>query len=218
MEVEEVENVEEVEEVENEKEIDEAENVEEIDEVENVEVEFADDVAKVDEVYLGSGNILDPAPPTPTSRFEVINIDDENASEHFYSPHKIPNNLWSVFERNRGVEETVPTLTPESETELSTEEIVASGLDVAGVMTYDVSEAEPTLDGELVEIDDLPKPSEHESEVLVIERVSETEENQNESGRKDPKSFEFNLPGVQSVDQEGVKVHSFGAEQIIPLR
>lgn len=200
-------------------EVKEVENVEEIDEVENVEVEFEDDVEKVDEVYLGSGNILVSAPPTPTSRFEVINIDDENAAEHFYSPHKIPNNLWSVFERNRGVEETVPTLTPESETELSTEEIVSSGLNAAGIMTYDaVSEDEPTLAGEIVEIDDLPKPSEHESEVLVIERVSETEENQNESGRKDPKSFEFNLPWVQSVDQDEVKVQSLGAEQIIPLR
>ena len=64
---------------------------------------------------------------------------------------------------------------------------------------------------EIVEINDLPKPSEHESEVLVIEEYDELSE-------KVPKAFNFNHPNAQSVDNENVQIQSFGVEQVIPLR
>ena len=190
----------------------------------------------MDEVYLGSRNILDSVAPTHQTRFEIINIDGEDSAEHFFSPHKIPNNLWSVFEKSRGVEDTAifsekselePTSTPEltfsstfdSESTPEAEKLAPAGSIVAGITTYDLSEAEPTVPGEIIEVDDLPKPSEQESELLVITRIpQEEEEEENESGKKDPKSFDFNQPGAQSVDPDDVKAHSFGAEQINPLR
>ena len=85
---------------------------------------------------------------------------------------------------------------------------------MASIMSYSTPDQNSNASAfpvEIVEIDDLPKPSEHESEVLVIEEYVEEAE-------KVPKAFNFNLPGVQSVDHGNVQIHSFGVEQLIPLR
>merc|ERR1712024_359467 len=39
-----------------------------------------------------------------------------------------------------------------------------------------------------------------------------------EKKEKVPKAFDFNLPAAQSVESGQIKIHSFGVEQIIPLR
>merc|ERR1719431_1024070 len=54
---------------------------------------------------------------------------------------------------------------------------------------------------EIVEIDELPKPSEQDSENKV------------------PKAFEFgDIPTDQTLEHGNIQIHTFGVEQLIPLR
>ena len=75
------------------------------------------------------------------------------------------------------------------------------------------------------DIEDLPKPDEHTSEVLFIEEIpteasndileeviNEDVEEELEEGHKLPKAFDFGLPDVQTVLGD-VQIHSFGLEQ-----
>lgn len=140
----------------------------------------------VSEVYLGS---RDPASSVPSSSFslvpssrpttslEIINID----RKPFDSPHKIPTNLWSAFERNRGNSAAaVETSAASRPRQPESADINDEGLSIASIMSYTMPKdnnktaAAAAAGGkvEIVEIDELPKPSEHESEVLVVERVS----------------------------------------------
>merc|ERR1711881_601422 len=152
--------------------------------------------------------------------------------------HKIPTNLWSSFEKSRDdlpsetttesadddeiepvpVPEEIPSVTEvideDITVDLEPEENNTEGFNVASIMSYSTPDQNSNASAfpvEIVEINDLPKPSEHESEVLVIEEYDESSE-------KVPKAFNFNLPNAQSVDNENVQIQSFGVEQVIPLR
>ena len=97
------------------------------------------------EVYLGSRPTTTER-PAPTSNV-VIDLSK--------SAHKIPNSLWSTFEKTR-----------ETEQEDNTE-----GYKEASIMSYSTPANNTTKDHVVAE---LPKPSKHESEVLVekVERVT----------------------------------------------
>jgi len=152
--------------------------------------------------------------------------------------HKIPTNLWSSFEKSRDdlpsetttesgeydeiepvpVPEEIPSVTEvideDITVDLEPEENNTEGFNVASIMSYSTPDQNSNASAfpiEIVEINDLPKPSEHESEVLVIEEYDESSE-------KVPKAFNFNHPNAQSVDNENVQIQSFGVEQVIPLR
>merc|ERR1711881_804064 len=144
--------------------------------------------------------------------------------------HKIPTNLWSSFEKSRDdlpsetttesadddeiepvpVPEEIPSVTEvideDITVDLEPEENNTEGFNVASIMSYSTPDQNSNASAfpvEIVEINDLPKPSEHESEVLVIEEYDESSEK---------------VPKAQSVDNENVQIQSFGVEQVIPLR
>merc|ERR1712243_333357 len=74
------------------------------------------------------------------------------------SAHKVPNNLWSSFEKNR--DSVTTTKSPEAAVEVQQETDEVSTSD--NVMSYtNVGNNSTKI------IQELPKPSSHESEVLV---------------------------------------------------
>ena len=159
--------------------------------------------------------------PTQDTGFQVININDDFTAGHLNSPHKIPNNLWTLFEKNRDVVEekedvySTEVSGPRTDTP---EETNTEGFNVASIMSYAMPDSTPTHP-QLVIIEDLDKPSDHESEVLVLETEElEEGEQQEQQYRKGPKSFDLNVPDVQNLEQGEVKVHSFGVEQVVPFR
>ena len=96
----------------------------------------------------------------------MININQPSHS--VASPHKIPTSLWTLYEKARGSEDDKEAT--EAATETVTEELNTEGFNVASIMSYAMPE-----DSEEV-VQDLPKPSDHESEVLVEKQVVSTEE------------------------------------------
>jgi len=162
----------------------------------------------------------------------------EKSYETAAGAHKIPTNLWSSFEKSRDdlpsetttesgeydeiepvpVPEEIPSVTEvideDITVDLEPEENNTEGFNVASIMSYSTPDQNSNASAfpiEIVEINDLPKPSEHESEVLVIEEYDE-------SAEKVPKAFNFNHPNAQSIDNDNVQIQNFGVEQVIPLR
>merc|ERR1712106_806948 len=190
------------------------------------------------EVFLGTTTEPkkeDIVTQTTTAPVESTSEDVKTTEKAYESSgaHKIPTNLWSSFEKSRDdlpsetttegaeydeiepVPEEIPSVTEEIDEELAVdlepEENNTEGFNVASIMSYSTPDQNSNASAfpvEIVEIDDLPKPSEHESEVLVIEEYDESSE-------KVPKAFNFNLP---NVNNENVQVQNFGVEQVIPLR
>ena len=178
------------------------------------------------------------AATSTTTSIENTSEDVKTTEKSYESAgaHKIPTNLWSSFEKSRDdlpsetttesieydeiepVPEEIPSVTDvideDITVDLEPEENNTEGFNVASIMSYSMPDENSNASAfpvEVVEIDDLPKPSEHESEVLVIEEYDE-------ASQKVPKAFNFNLPDVQSVDHGNIQIHSFGVEQLIPLR
>merc|ERR1712123_7851 len=190
------------------------------------------------EVFLGTTTEPkkeDIVTQTTTAPVESTSEDVKTTEKAYESSgaHKIPTNLWSSFEKSRDdlpsetttesaeydeiepVPEEIPSVTEvideDFAVDLEPEENNTEGFNVASIMSYSTPDQNSNASAfpvEIVEIDDLPKPSEHESEVLVIEEYDESSE-------KVPKAFNFNLP---NVNNENVQVQNFGVEQVIPLR
>ena len=157
----------------------------------------------VREVFLGTTrrSSLDisgaqTAGPTTEAVYDVTEKTYETA-------HKIPGKLWSAYEISREATteeieiEPVPEVTPleelDEETSPDTErdDINTEGLNLASIMSYsmpDENSNATALPG-IVDVEELPKPSENESEVLVIEQVPESVTN-NPRFHKVPKALE----------------------------
>lgn len=162
-------------------------------------------------------------PATDATGFEVIHIGPPAAAattdntaptaEPLNSAHKIPNSLWSVFENSREQEEA---------------STAAAAVASATAAATAAEEAATSSNVVVVKTEDLPKPDEHTSEVLLIEEVPTEvsssssssdlvdeiiEEVEDEDGHKLPKAFDFGLlADAQSVVGD-VQIHSFGLEQ-----
>ena len=110
------------------------------------------------EVFLGSR-------PRPTTVQSSTTAPTTVVIDLSKSAHKVPNSLWSTFEKSRDT----PTTT-------SKDPVVVELSDntEAGVMSYTT----PDNTNETKVIKELPKPSEHESEVLVENKVA-LKENEN---------------------------------------
>merc|ERR1711962_554833 len=173
----------------------------------------------------------------PASTTEFV---DYTTEKTFETAHKIPVQLWSAYEISREGGETETTTAEEIETEpvpeptlthtenqdkeslVDTEhdEINTEGFNLASFMSYSMPAQNPNSTSlpTVIEIDELQKPNEHESEVLVIEEIPESATN-NPAFHKLPKAIEVNHPveEIQSTtDQE--ELRTFNAEQLIPLR
>merc|ERR1719309_580639 len=175
---------------------------------------------------------------TTNSPAEIASEDVRATEKSFETAgaHKIPTNLWSTFEKSRDdfpgekttesaeydeiepVPEEIPSVTEVIDEDITVnlepEENNTEGFNVASIMSYSTPDHNSNASAfpvEIIEIDDLPKPSEHESEVLVIEEYDESSE-------KVPKAFNFNAPSTQTIDNENLQVQTFGIEQVIPLR
>merc|ERR1711953_1518838 len=157
----------------------------------------------VREVFLGTTrrSSLDisgaqTAAPTTEAAYDVT-------EKTFETAHKIPGKLWSAYEISREATteeieiEPVPEVTPlkelDEETSVDTErdDINTEGLNLASIMSYsmpDENSNATALPG-IVDVEELPKPSENESEVLVIEQVPESVTN-NPRFHKVPKALE----------------------------
>ena len=182
---------------------------------------------KLREVFLGTTrrSSLDisgaqTAAPTTEAAYDATEKTYETA-------HKIPGKLWSAYEISREATteeieiEPVPEVTPlkelDEETSVETErdEINTEGLNLASIMSYsmpDENSNATALPG-VVDIEDLPKPNDHESEVLVIEQVPESVTN-DPRFHKVPKAIDFH----HAEEKGQVESHTFGAEHLIPLR
>jgi len=188
------------------------------------------------EVYLGTTrrSSLDltgaqTAVPTTTTTEGLV----EYATEKTYeTAHKIPGKLWSAYEisRQAHVSETtteeieiepVPESTPrvhlDDETSVDAEhdEINTEGFNLASIMSYimpDENSNATAMPG-IVEIDDLPKPSEHTSQVLVIEQIPESATN-DPTFHKLPKAIDFH----PSEEKESAEPQTFTTEHLINLR
>merc|ERR1719178_344583 len=142
----------------------------------------------VREVFLGttrrSSLDISGAQTAATTTEAVYDVTEKT----YETAHKIPGKLWSAYEISREATteeieiEPVPEVTPlkelDEETSADTErdEINTEGLNLASIMSYsmpDENSNATALPG-VVEVEDLPKPSENESEVLVIEQVPES--------------------------------------------
>merc|ERR1712088_659191 len=75
---------------------------------------------------------------------------------------------------------------------------------------YEISREATT---EEIEIEELPKPNDHESEVLVVEQVPESATN-DPRFHKLPKAIDLHHPEEKSQTES----HTFGAEHLVPLR
>jgi len=181
----------------------------------------------VREVFLGTTrrSSLDisgaqTAAPTTEAVFDVTEKTYETA-------HKVPGKLWSAYEISREATteeieiEPVPEVTPlkelDEETSVNTErdEINTEGLNLASIMSYsmpDENSNATALPG-IVEIEELPKPNDHESEVLVVEQVPESATN-DPRFHKLPKAIDLHHPEEKSQAES----HTFGAEHLVPLR
>merc|ERR1712223_2111493 len=181
----------------------------------------------VREVFLGTTrrSSLDisgaqTAAPTTEAVFDVTEKTYETA-------HKVPGKLWSAYEISREATteeieiEPVPEVTPlkelDEETSVNTErdEINTEGLNLASIMSYsmpDENSNATALPG-IVEIEELPKPNGHESEVLVVEQVPESATN-DPRFHKLPKAIDLHHPEEKSQAES----HTFGAEHLVPLR
>jgi hypothetical protein len=173
--------------------------------------------------------------PTDATGFEVIHIglpgstsviaDVSSTVEPLNSAHKIPNSLWSVFENSREQERGEASTTTAAVAAAATgESVVAANTEVAAAAGHVT----------IVDVEELPKPDEHTSEVLLIEEivpgvtqeesaesnnvetddeaVDDEEEEEEGEGHKLPKAFDFGLPDLQTVVGD-VQIHSFGLEQ-----
>ena len=103
------------------------------------------------EVFLGSRPTTTAAPATTTT--SVIDLSK--------SAHKIPNSLWSSFEKSR-------------DKNTDTEEDNTEGYHEASIMSYSTSGNNNNSSAENQVVAELPKPSKHESELLVERVVKET--------------------------------------------
>ena len=181
----------------------------------------------VREVFLGTTrrSSLDisgaqTAAPTTEAVFDVTEKTYETA-------HKVPGKLWSAYEISREATteeieiEPVPEVTPlkelDEETSVNTErdEINTEGLNLASIMSYsmpDENSNATALPG-IVDIEELPKPNDHESEVLVVEQVPESATN-DPRFHKLPKAIDLHHPEEKSQAES----HTFGAEHLVPLR
>merc|ERR1712209_154550 len=93
------------------------------------------------------------APATTTTSTSVIDLSK--------SAHKIPNSLWSSFEKSR-------------DKNTDTEEDNTEGYHEASIMSYSTSGNNNNSSAENQVVAELPKPSKHESELLVERVVKET--------------------------------------------
>jgi len=204
-----------------------------------LQTQFQDSTNRIDhedaEVYLGVGQAqpdpLKSATTSDASGFEVIHIGkpttDPSEEPLNNSAHKIPNSLWTAFEHSREHEDETASpavsTNPQEATEDTEEAGTEDGLNLAGLMSFMTphhEEEEHVVHPTIIDIEDLPKPDEHTSEVLLIEELSGYEEdNETEAGgHKLPKAFDFGLPDVQGVESGDVQIHAFGLEQPSPLR
>merc|ERR1711936_70861 len=157
----------------------------------------------VREVFLGttrrSSLDVSGAQTAATTTEAVYDVTEKT----YETAHKIPGKLWSAYEISREATteeieiEPVPEVTPleelDEETSPDTErdDINTEGLNLASVMSYsmpDENSNATALPG-IVDVEELPKPSENESEVLVIEQVPESVTN-NPRFHKVPKALE----------------------------
>lgn len=199
-----------------------------------------------EEVYLGSHHQPDPTRTSHISEdgFEVIHIGKpatqasptaaSSEEEPLNSAHKIPTSLWTAFENSRELEKE----------KKEDEDRLATSTTTTNLSGSSASASEEDEDGQsliqqatIIDIEDLPKPDEHTSEVLLIEEIpsealeeeeadneteigGEQEEEEDGGDHKLPKSFDFGPPDVQAVvdgSSGDVQIHSFGLEQTSPL-
>merc|ERR1712088_667998 len=183
---------------------------------------------KLREVFLGTTrrSSLDisgaqTAAPTTEAAYDATEKTYETA-------HKIPGKLWSAYEISREATteeieiEPVPEVTPlkeldeETSADAERDEINTEGLNLASIMSYsmpDENSNATALPG-IVDIEELPKPNDHESEVLVVEQVPESATN-DPRFHKVPKAIDFHH---QAEEKGQVESHTFGTEHLIPLR
>ena len=181
---------------------------------------------EVQEVFLGttrrSSLDLSGAQTASPTTAEDLYYATEKA---YQTAHRIPGKLWSAYEISRQggkvhettteeieiepVPETAPHQPEELDEEISVdiehEEINTEGFNLASIMSYsmpDENSNATALPG-IVEIDDLPKPNEHQSQVLIIEEIPESATN-DPTFHKLPKAIDF------SEEKDQV--------QLIPLR
>jgi len=154
------------------------------------------------EVFLGTKR-----PETTT----VLKIKEKSGA------HKVPHKLWSSFEKSLD-ELPRETTTSQSisrsddvtdETSVEPEERNTEGYSVASIMSYSTPDENSNATAiPVVEIvDDLPKPSEHQSEVVVVDTYDDS--------RKVPKSFSFPQTDKQA-ETGNIQIHTFGVEQVVP--
>ena len=186
-----------------------------------------------------------PVLPTDATGFEVIHIGLPPSSASAAvdaaavstveplnnSAHKIPNSLWSVFESSREQEDASTAANTVASTAANTAANTVHSASSHLETNVEVVNTESGINGghqslaTIVDIEDLPKPDEHTSEVLFIEEIpteasndileeviNEDVEEELEEGHKLPKAFDFGLPDVQTVLGD-VQIHSFGLEQ-----
>jgi hypothetical protein len=182
----------------------------------------------VREVFLGttrrSSLDLSGAQTAATTTEAVYDVTEKT----YETAHKIPGKLWSAYEISREATteeieiEPVPEVTPlkelDEETSVDTErdEINTEGLNLASIMSYsmpDENSNATALPG-IVDFEELPKPNEHESEVIVLEQVPESVTN-DPRFHKVPKAIDFHQP---TEEKSQVESHTFGTEHLIPLR
>ena len=105
---------------------------------------------RLEQVYLGSR-------PTTTLRTTTSTAPTTQIIDLTKSAHKVPNSVWSHFERSR--EDRTTTKAP----------VIVVEEENTTTMSYNTTSNTHV-------VADLPKPSEHESEVLVEKQVLSTEE------------------------------------------
>lgn len=167
---------------------------------------------------------------------------EESATARIYpSPHKVPTDLWSAYQDSHETTHTPTTTDNKQETELGSgdypeieplpeetpsetttegtdndhesEESQTEGLSVASIMSY-LMPANAT--GNSSDPPQLVEDKTIKSETVATDETTTAEPV--EKREKVPKAFDFNLPAAQSVESGQIKIHSFGVEQIIPLR
>jgi len=133
--------------------------------------------------------------------------------EYDSGAHKIPHDIWSAYEKTLEEQETTKkTEQNQGTNELIQEEIASAeesteGLEVAGMMSYASTDAETHH---------VPaSPADKNQDVASVSVTDDQKHHHN----KEDKTFEIDHnPSEQSVSPGNIQIHTFGVEQLIPLR
>lgn len=188
---------------------------------------------KFEEVFLGTTTRIIPTETklkTTTTQIPTHataeHNDDETTVEPYQSgAHKIPTKLWAAYKESQDeshlkkvdhsglnnvepVSDDITSLPSENHEEHNTE-----SLNIATMMNYvDVSKEsliKSTANPQIIEYKELSEIIKPETETVITSNLSVN---------KRPKSFDLTAPTEQSVDKGNIQIHSFGVEQLIPLR